>query len=319
MSRPSPSRHRGQLSSIGWIDFSSTDRERVSGVLALLSEAGTLDELSIGQLRDAFSDSLFPGFSTIQTRAKYFVSVPQIFADYWALTPRERGRRSLEAYLRDSEDKLAEALVKNHMEDETERDEASPTGIIGRERVGQGGAVRRPSSAYWTGLRKFGLIDTGLSLAEFCRSSGGLVQTGRLLGEGVEIDRDEDDDVMRRQRLVATVPGRNVSRSILTAAVPAGFEAIEGTQRPTKTATIPMGQFRRVRLDHGVSLDGCVELLTLSVHAPQLLRFSFRRKVWPDDLNELAISKPVFFGTPVCLRISPRRIFHRVGDAHRAI
>lgn len=196
------------MSSIGWIDFSSTDRERVSGVLALLSEAGTLDELGIGQLRDAFSDSLFPGFSTIQTRAKYFVSVPQIFADYWALTPRERGRRSLEAYLKDSEDKLAESLVKNHTEDETERDKAIPTGIIGRERVGQGGAVRRPSSAYWTGLRKFRLIDTGLSLTEFCRSAGGPVQTGRLLGESVEIDSDEDDDVIKRRGLVATVPGR---------------------------------------------------------------------------------------------------------------
>ncbi|MGK8889132.1 DUF6361 family protein [Burkholderia gladioli] len=83
------------MSSIGWIDFSSTDRERVAGVLALLSEAGTLDELGIGQLRDAFADCLFPGFSTVQTRAKYFVTVPQIFDDYWALPPREQRRRTL--------------------------------------------------------------------------------------------------------------------------------------------------------------------------------------------------------------------------------
>ena len=55
------------MSAIGWVDFSSDDRQRVQQVLALLKETGTLDELGVGQVRDAFSDVLFPGFSTIQT------------------------------------------------------------------------------------------------------------------------------------------------------------------------------------------------------------------------------------------------------------
>jgi len=194
----------GYLSSIGWIDFSSTDRERVTGVLALLSEAGTLDELGIAQLRDAFSDSLFPGFSTIQTRAKYFVTVPQLFADYWALTPRARAGRTLETYLKDAEDKLAELLVNNHEADAREHGSPFPNGIIGRERIGKGGAARRPSSTYWTGLRKFGLINTELSIAEFCRSAGQPRPTGRLLAESSEIDSD-DDDIVKRRRLVTTV------------------------------------------------------------------------------------------------------------------
>lgn len=197
------------MSSVGWIDFSSTDRERVNGVLALLSEAGTLDELGIGQLRDAFSDSLFPGFSTVQTRAKYFVTVPQIFADYWVLTPKERRRRSLESYLKESEDHLAERLVHNHETDQREQGEPFPVGIIGRERVGKGGASRRPSSAYWTGLRKFSLVDTELSIAEFCRSASEQQTADRLLRDDAEIDRGEDDDVMKRRRLVATVPRRS--------------------------------------------------------------------------------------------------------------
>ncbi|WP_269802668.1 hypothetical protein [Marinobacter sp. G11] len=41
------------MSSIGWVDFSSSDREKVSQVLAMLQEPGTLDELGIGQIRDA--------------------------------------------------------------------------------------------------------------------------------------------------------------------------------------------------------------------------------------------------------------------------
>ncbi|CAE6773760.1 DUF6361 family protein [Paraburkholderia nemoris] len=193
------------MSSIGWIDFSSTDRERVTGVLALLSEAGTLDELGIAQLRDAFSDSLFPGFSTIQTRAKYFVTVPQLFADYWALTPRARAGRTLETYLKDAEDRLAELLVRNHESDTREHGSPNPNGIIGRERIGKGGAARRPSSTYWTGLRKFGLVHTELSIAEFCRSAAQPRPTGHLLAESAEIDSD-DDDVVKRRRLVATVP-----------------------------------------------------------------------------------------------------------------
>jgi len=51
----------------------------VQNVLALLKEPGTLDELGIGQVRDAFADVLFPGFSTIQTHARYFLAIPRIF------------------------------------------------------------------------------------------------------------------------------------------------------------------------------------------------------------------------------------------------
>ena len=70
------------VSQIGWIDFSSFDRDRVKQVLSQLQIPGTLDELGIGALRDGFSDFLFPGFSTIQTRAKYLITVPRILRDF---------------------------------------------------------------------------------------------------------------------------------------------------------------------------------------------------------------------------------------------
>ncbi len=104
-----------QKSLIGWIDFSSTERERVSQVLSMLQEKGTLDELGIGQIRDAFADQLFPGFSTIQTRAKYFVTIPYIFHDYRKLEPNERPL--LAEYISQQEDKLAICLVENHQHD----------------------------------------------------------------------------------------------------------------------------------------------------------------------------------------------------------
>ncbi|WP_244818721.1 DUF6361 family protein [Caballeronia sp. Lep1P3] len=69
------------MSSTGWIDFSASDRRRVHDVLAMMKEKGTLDELGVGQIRDAYADLLFPGFNTIQTRARYFLAIPRLMLD----------------------------------------------------------------------------------------------------------------------------------------------------------------------------------------------------------------------------------------------
>lgn len=50
-------------------------------VINLLSEQGAVDELGIGIVRDAFANYFFPGTSTIQTRAKYFLIVPYILKE----------------------------------------------------------------------------------------------------------------------------------------------------------------------------------------------------------------------------------------------
>lgn len=66
---------------LGWIDFSKSERNKVMSVLDLLSEKGTLDELGIAPIRDGFAERFFPGTSTIQTRAKYFLIVPYALKD----------------------------------------------------------------------------------------------------------------------------------------------------------------------------------------------------------------------------------------------
>jgi hypothetical protein len=45
-------------------------------VVDAFREHDTRDELGIGSVRDAFADMLFPGTSTIMTRARYFLLVP---------------------------------------------------------------------------------------------------------------------------------------------------------------------------------------------------------------------------------------------------
>lgn len=65
---------------IGFIDFSQGERNRILSTLRLLGDQTALDELGIGSVRDAYADLLFPGISTLQTRAKDFVLIPCLFA-----------------------------------------------------------------------------------------------------------------------------------------------------------------------------------------------------------------------------------------------
>ncbi len=64
---------------IGFIDFSKEERNKILATLKLLGTQTALDELGIGVIRDAYADILFPGISTIQTSAKYFVLIPYLF------------------------------------------------------------------------------------------------------------------------------------------------------------------------------------------------------------------------------------------------
>ncbi len=163
---------------VGWVDFSSLERERVSQVLSMLQEKGTLDELGIGQIRDAFADKLFPGFSTIQTRAKYLATLPYLFYDYRQLELHERRNLSLAEYMNDREDELARSLVNNHAD-------AMPNGIIGKDSLDKG-VSRKPSSVYWNGLRQLSIANTDLSLKEFINQFEQQINISQ--------DTHEDDD-----------------------------------------------------------------------------------------------------------------------------
>ena len=87
------------MTSVGWIDFSSEHRDKVRTVLDLLRQRGVVDELGIGMIRDSFADRLFPGISTIQTRAKYFLLTALLIDEYDALPEAKKASRTLEDYL----------------------------------------------------------------------------------------------------------------------------------------------------------------------------------------------------------------------------
>ena len=142
-----------------WLDFSSAERERTFSILASLEEKGTVDDLGIGAVRDAIADHHFPGISTIQTRAKYFLFLAWIFK---SLEQSQVADERIEASLKEREVKLILALLGDP---DVEKDRDGLIGKEAREKL-----KRFPSSVYWNGLRAFGICKFEGSLAEYLQA-----------------------------------------------------------------------------------------------------------------------------------------------------
>ena len=176
---------------IGWIDFSNSDREKVSTILDILGEKATLDELGIAPIRDGFADIFFPGTTTIQTRAKYFFLVPYELRDLEL--GNETGVESLMNSLRKSERDTGKALY--------EQDQSERSGVIGRRILAGGGnnwVKRTPAEIYWVGLRRYGIFRLGnRSLTEYLN----LMSRQKLSRENVlslgnrNDNKEERDDI----------------------------------------------------------------------------------------------------------------------------
>ena len=174
---------------LGWIDFSKSERNKVLSVLDLLSESGTLDELGIAPIRDGFANLFFPGTSTIQTRAKYFMIVPYALKDleYGSETNPNRMLRTFD----EVERKCGEILIGS--EEDTD-------GIIGSRALAQNKWVNRtPADIYWAGLRNYGIFTGGnLSLSEYIRAMCALKNQKALIAKlgnrNDNTDADEGDD-----------------------------------------------------------------------------------------------------------------------------
>lgn len=142
---------------VGWIDFSSKDREKAMAVIDLMKENGAVDELGIGVVRDRLADILFPGTSTIQTRAKYFFIVP------WCMIEAEKNFKNKVDYLKrlnNIETDVIKALIKN--------EPSNTTGIIGKDSIGT--LKRKPSEIYWNGLRTYNIMPFNISRNQYISS-----------------------------------------------------------------------------------------------------------------------------------------------------
>ncbi len=208
-------------STFAWLDHSESDRRKALDIVDLFREQDTRDELGIGTVRDALADSLFPGVSTIQTRAKYFLFIP------WIYQAMEAGKTKSSAVARLARRHEIELIYQLLESDDTD-------GVIGKD--AKSGLQRLPSSVYWSGLGVFGIRRFQGSLDQYHRSLDGFYRGRRQIHasaedgivelfkpqtnwheglpvvpdafpEGASLDLEEEEAEYLRQQIMTNVPG----------------------------------------------------------------------------------------------------------------
>jgi len=142
------------LSQFGWVDQDERHRRAMLSVVQLFKDDGTIDELGTGSIRDAISNTLFPGTSVLQTRARYLVIVPWLIKK--AAAASQDGREA-EQRLRALESRVIYSLLRG----------GEPDGVIGRQAKEK--LKRMPSAAYWAALGTFGIRTTDSSIGGLLR------------------------------------------------------------------------------------------------------------------------------------------------------
>lgn len=138
-------------STFGWLAYSEDELRQAHDLASSLSERETRDELGIGSIRDAIADRLFPGTSTIQSRARYFLFVPWIFQ---GVEQQFRGRSQ------ERTEHAERALIARLRQSDDTR------GLVG----GIKPLVERlPSSIYWNGLAVLGIRRVAQPLSAYYR------------------------------------------------------------------------------------------------------------------------------------------------------
>jgi hypothetical protein len=167
------------MSAFVWLDYSERERRKMLDVVDLFREHDTRDELGVGSVRDAFADLLFPGTSTIMTRARYFLLVA------WIYQRQERSRTSsaqIAVRARKAEIDLVGAIERS---DDNE-------GNIGK--VAKTTLKRLPSSVYWQGLSVWGIRTFRGAQSQYNRSLDRYyAQLTRHGGRASERDVEHDD------------------------------------------------------------------------------------------------------------------------------
>lgn len=127
------------VAAITWRDASSEEQRRMQDIIRLFEQKDSRDELGLSQFRDAFSDGLFPGTSTLLTRARYFLFIP------WAYSKAE-GNPNWAQRARQNEWTTIDALRKAE----------DTAGFLGAT---AGRTLKRlPSDLYWPALVTHGIV-----------------------------------------------------------------------------------------------------------------------------------------------------------------
>lgn len=155
------------MSVIAWLDTSPEEQRRRREVLRLFEQHESRDELGLGQVRDVLSDALFPGFSVLHTRARYYLFIPWCFQA-----------------VGDSSDRAARVgRTERVLADTLARTQAPRSGVIGAR---TGPAVKTlPSAIYWSGLRTFGVLTRDVAPSQVTGAVTSDAEADELVGRSL--------------------------------------------------------------------------------------------------------------------------------------
>lgn len=163
-------------SAFGWLDNDDAQREEMMEVVKLFQDQSSVDELGIGSVRDAFSDSFFPGTSVLHTRVRYLLFIPWLLREMarkgWSL---ERSRKEL----RSSEVRLIRSLLAGG-------ETRGVTGNRAQERL-----KTMPSALYWPALGRLRLRRWDVSIDGYFRATSQGAKRVAEVGEDDEGSRHD--------------------------------------------------------------------------------------------------------------------------------
>ena len=179
---------------IGFVNFNQEALNRAGKVLKMLQGQGAIDELGLGRIRDVFSNSMFPGLSVLQTRAKYFLILPALYAHLEK--KRIADAREARTVVRDYEVRITRRLMDGSAK--------KAGGIIGADSLRNREKYVKydPTYVYQAGMETYGLLKPSgnfyAMLAE--RSAIRDNQPTRLTGG----DAEDSDDLAGLHQLFLT-------------------------------------------------------------------------------------------------------------------
>lgn len=145
---------------IGFVNFNTDEKKRVAKMMQLLQESEAIEELGIGRVRDHFSNTLFPGTSTLQHHAKYFVLLPSLYYHTAFMSRKFQNVAEVSRYIKEAEIQITRQLS----EDENGELRTNLTGITGintyKDALNDYKKYVKydPAYIYGSGLARYGII-----------------------------------------------------------------------------------------------------------------------------------------------------------------
>ena len=188
---------------IGFVNFNSEEKKRVSKMMQLLQESEAIEELGTGRVRDHFSNTLFPGTSTLQHHAKYFAILPSLYYEAAYHGKKFSSVREVERYIIEAEIQITRQLAEHQGQE-------SMTGITGINTYKEAMSDYKkfvkynPTYIYGSGMATYGMVpDTSIYqlILEISKTAADNPHNKRWL-KGEDLTEDAQNEMTGEKQLI---------------------------------------------------------------------------------------------------------------------